>query len=286
MLPVDLHAHSTVSDGMLAPRDVVARAAGRGCQLFALTDHDDVRGLADAADAARSLGMDFLPGVEISVSWRKHTLHIVGLGVDPANPTLLAGLAGVRAGRDERAERMAEALAAVGISDMLEGARKFADNPEMIGRAHFARHLIERGIAKDMKAVFKRFLAKGKPGYVPHEWATLGDAVGWIRAAGGVAVIAHPGRYEFGRQTLGELIEEFKAAGGEAIEVVSGSHHPGDTERFARIAEVHGLMASVGTDYHATGEGAREPGVLSDLPPGPVPVWSRWEKQIVPLTRD
>lgn len=283
MTPVDLHAHSTVSDGMLPPREVVARAAGRGCRLFALTDHDDVRGLADAADEAGRLGMDFLPGVEISVSWRKHTIHIVGLGIDPANATLLTGLAGVRAGRDERAVRMAEALAAVGIPGMLEGARKFADNPEMIGRAHFARHLIERGIAKDMKAVFKRFLAKGKPGYVPHEWATLADAVGWIRAAGGVAVIAHPGRYEFGKQTMTALIDDFKAAGGEAIEVVSGSHHPSDYERFARIAEIHGLMASAGTDYHATGEGAREPGMLPDLPPGPVPVWSRWFAGIGPV---
>jgi len=261
---------------MLPPREVVARAAARGCTLFALTDHDDVRGLADAADEAKRLGMGFVPGVEISVSWRKHTLHIVGLGVDPQNPVLLAGLQSVRSGRDERAVRISEALAACGITDTLEGARKFADNPEMIGRAHFARHLIERGIAKDMKGVFKKFLARGKLGYVPHEWAQLADAVAWIKAAGGVAVIAHPGRYEFGKQTMGELIEEFKAVGGEGIEVVSGSHNPPDFARFARLAEINGLFASAGSDYHATGEGAREPGILPDMPPGPVPVWSRW----------
>ncbi|SFZ78906.1 3',5'-nucleoside bisphosphate phosphatase [Chitinimonas taiwanensis] len=280
MLPVDLHAHSNVSDGMLPPREVVARAYARGCQLFALTDHDDLRGLAAAADEARRLGMRFLPGVEISVSWRKHTLHIVGLGFDPANAVLQAGLASVRLGRDERAVRMDAALAAVGVGGVLEGARKFADNPEMIGRAHFARHLIERGLAKDMKGVFKKYLARGKPGYVAHQWATLADAVGWIRAAGGVAVIAHPGRYEFGRQTMGELIEEFKAAGGEGIEVVSGSHHPADFERYARLAEAHGLLASAGSDYHATGEGAREPGILPDMPPGPQPVWQRWHADI------
>ncbi|MBL8507191.1 MAG: PHP domain-containing protein, partial [Chitinimonas sp.] len=233
-------------------------------------------GLADAAAEAASLGMRFVPGVEVSVSWRKHTLHIVGLGFDPAHPALLAGLASVRQGRDERAVRMDEALAAVGVTGVLAGARKFADNPEMIGRAHFARHLIERGLAKDMKGVFKKYLARGKPGYVSHQWASMEDAVGWIRAAGGVAVIAHPGRYEFGKQTMGELIEEFKAAGGEGIEVVSGSHNPADFDRFARLAEMHGLLASAGTDYHATGEGAREPGVLPDMPPGPVPVWSRW----------
>ncbi|GAB3246856.1 3',5'-nucleoside bisphosphate phosphatase [Chitinimonas naiadis] len=276
MLPIDLHAHSNISDGMLPPREVVARAHSRGCKLFALTDHDDVRGLKDAADEAAQLGMQFVTGVEISVSWRKHTLHIIGLGFDPEHAGLLAGLASVRHGRDERAVRMDEALAAYGVSGVLAGARKFADNPEMIGRAHFARHLIERGLAKDMKGVFKKYLARGKPGYVSHQWATLADAVGWIRAAGGVAVIAHPGRYDFGKQTLGELIEEFKSVGGEGIEVVSGSHHPSDFERFARVAETTGLLASVGTDYHATGEGAREPGMLPDMPPGPEPVWRRW----------
>jgi len=275
MLTIDLHNHSTVSDGMLPPREVVARAAARGCTLFALTDHDDVRGLADAADEAGKLGMAFVPGVEISVSWRRHTLHIVGLGFDPKNTALLEGLASVRSGRDERAVRMSEALAARGIPDTLAGARKFADNPEMIGRAHFARHLIERGIAKDMKGVFKKYLAKGKPGYVPHEWATLADAVGWIRGAGGIAVIAHPGRYEMGKQSMLELIEEFKAVGGEGIEVVSGSHAATDFERFARLAEKYGLLASAGSDYHATGEGAREPGVLQDMPLGPTPIWSR-----------
>ncbi|WP_269533828.1 3',5'-nucleoside bisphosphate phosphatase [Chitinimonas sp. BJYL2] len=276
MLPIDLHAHSNVSDGMLPPAEVVTRAFERGCKLFALTDHDDLRGLAVAADTARTLGMQFLPGVEVSVTWRKHTIHVVGLGVDTANETLQQGLASVRQGRDERAVRMSDALAALGIPDMLAGARKFADNPEMIGRAHFARHLIERGLAKDMKGVFKKYLAKGKPGYVSHQWAALADAVSWIRAAGGLAVIAHPGRYEFGRMLMGELIAEFKAAGGEAIEVVSGSHQAIDVSRFARLAEDEGLYASLGSDYHATGEGAREPGILPDLPPGPVPVWRRW----------
>ncbi|QDQ25743.1 PHP domain-containing protein [Chitinimonas arctica] len=280
MLYVDLHAHSNISDGMLPPREVVARAHGRGCQLFALTDHDDVRGLADAADEAARLGMGFVPGVEISVSWRKHTLHIIGLGFDPRDEKLLAGLKSVRLGRDERAVRMDAELAKRGIPGVLEGARKFADNPEMIGRAHFARYLIELGKAKNMQGVFKKYLARGKPGYVSHQWASLEDAVAWIREAGGVAVIAHPGRYEFGKQTMGELIEEFKAAGGEGIEVVSGSHHPDDYLRFAKLAETNGLLASVGTDYHATGEGAREPGALPDMPSGPTPVWDRWRDRI------
>ncbi len=276
MLAVDLHSHSNISDGILAPRDVVARAAERGCRLFALTDHDDVRGLAEAAAEAASRGMQFVNGVEISVSWRKHTLHIVGLGIDPANSQLQEGLRSVRSGREERAGRMAQALSAAGIEGTLEGARRYADNPEMIGRAHFARYLVERGIAKDMRSVFKKYLAKGKPGYVPHEWASLQDAVSWIKAAGGVAVIAHPGRYEFGKGTMLDLIAEFKALGGEAIEVVSGSHGVDDTARAARYAREHGLKASAGSDYHATGEGAREPGILPALPNGCEPVWSAW----------
>ncbi|MBV1776546.1 PHP domain-containing protein [Burkholderiaceae bacterium DAT-1] len=276
MLTIDLHAHSTISDGMLPPAEVVARAQGRGCTLFALTDHDDVRGLPAARARANELGMQFVNGVEVSVSWRKHTIHIVGLGFDDQNEALLAGLASVRVGRTERAERMAAALAKVGIPDMLEGARKYADNPEMIGRAHFARHLIERGIAKDMNAVFKRFLAKGKTGYVSHEWATMVDAICWIREAGGVAVLAHPGRYEIGKQAMNDLLDEFVSCGGEALEVVSGSHSADDVNRFARICDQRGLMASAGSDYHATGEGAREPGILSDLPPGLQPVWKRW----------
>lgn len=276
MLPIDLHAHSNISDGLLPPDALVARAHARGCRLFALTDHDDVRGVALAKAKADELGLRFLAGVEISVSWRKHTLHIVGVGFDPANPALLAGLASVRAGRDERAVRMAEALARIGIPDTLAGARRFADNPEMIGRTHFARHLIERGIAKDMKGVFRKYLAKGKPGYVVHNWATLAEAVGWIKDAGGVAVIAHPGRYEFGKQTMFELLAEFKEAGGEGIEVVSGSHTVEDAARFAKLAKEYELLASVGSDYHATGEGAREPGVMPDLPSGPVPIWTRW----------
>lgn len=276
MLPIDLHAHSNVSDGLLPPAEVVSRAHARGCRLFALTDHDDLRGLPLAREVADRLGMRFLPGVEVSVTWRKHTVHIIGLDIDPDNVPLQTGLASVRQGRDQRAVRMADALARAGIADTLSGARQYAENPEMIGRTHFARHLIDRGIAKDMQGVFRRFLAKGKPGYVPHDWAPLADAVGWIRGAGGVAVIAHPGRYEMGRQVMSELVAEFKAAGGEGIEVVSGCHNADDVSRFARLAQDEGLLASAGSDFHATGEGAREPGLLQDLPSGPEPIWRRW----------
>lgn len=280
MTPIDLHCHSTISDGMKAPREVVRIAHARGCQLFALTDHDDTRGLADAEDEARLLGMPFINGVEISVSWGKHTLHIVGLGFDRNDPELLAGLESVRAGRWQRAERMAAELEKKAkISGVLEGARKYAENPEMISRAHFARYLVEIGRCKNMKAVFNQYLVRGKPGYVDHEWARLHDAIGWIRGAGGVAVLAHPARYELGNETLRVLLIEFKRMGGEAIEVLSGCHNIGETARFGRIAKEYGYLASAGTDYHATGEGAREPGLNGDLPMDCEPLWTRWLPQ-------
>ncbi|WP_255990430.1 3',5'-nucleoside bisphosphate phosphatase [Chitinolyticbacter albus] len=276
MNPVDLHCHSNASDGLLPPREVTRKAAERGCQLFALTDHDDTRGLSEAADEAAQHGMRFVSGVEISVSWGKHTLHIVGLGFDPEHPALKTGLAGVRAGRDARAQAMSDSLARVGLDNVIAGARKYADNPEMISRTHFARYLVEIGAAKDTKSVFKKFLVRGKPGFVDHEWARMHEAIGWIREAGGVAVLAHPGRYDMGNETMRVLLTEFKRLGGEAIEVVSGSHGAADVGRFGRLAQEFELLASVGSDYHATGEGAREPGLNGDLPLGCEPVWTRW----------
>ncbi len=276
MIPIDLHCHSTVSDGLLPPREVVRLAHSRGCQLFALTDHDDLRGLPDAADEAASLGMRFVTGVEISVSWGRHNLHVVGLGFDPENPQLVDGLAGVRSGRWERAEQMAASLAKAGIPDTLEGARKYADNPEMISRAHFARYLVEIGKARDVRSVFYKYLKPGMPGYVEHEWARLHEATDWITGAGGVAVLAHPGRYEMGPETLRVLLTEFKRLGGSALEVSSGCHGVADVARFGRLAREFGYLCSCGTDYHATSEGAREPGQNADLPYGCEPVWTRW----------
>lgn len=276
MIPVDLHCHSTVSDGLLSPREVVRLAHSRGCQLLALTDHDDLRGLPDAADEAAKLGLNFIPGVEISVSWGKHILHIVGLGFDPENPTLKQGLETVRAGRWQRGEMMAASLEKAGIPGTLEGARKYAANPEMISRAHFARYLVEIGKAKDVRSVFFKYLKPGLPGFVEHEWARLHEAVQWITGAGGVAVLAHPGRYEMGPETLRVLLIEFKRMGGSALEVMSGCHGIADVARFGRLCREMGYQASCGTDYHATNEGSREPGLNSDLPDGCDPVWSKW----------
>ena len=276
MLAVDLHCHSTFSDGCLPPEEVVERASMRGCKLFALTDHDTLDGLGLARKKAESIGIEFLNGVEVSVSWGKNTLHIVGLHVDPTNEILQEGLRGIRSGRYIRAKKMAQGLEKFGIKDALLGAQKYVQNPEMITRTHFARYLVEAGHVRNIAAVFKRFLVKGKPGYVEHEWASLESTIQWIKAAGGVAVLAHPGRYMMGANSMRVLLQEFIYHGGEAIEVVCGSHTANHVATFSRYAQEFNLLASVGSDYHATGEGFREPGTVGNLPDFCHPVWKRW----------
>ncbi len=278
MLDYDLHCHSNISDGTLTPAEVVDRAHLRGVTMLALTDHDDTDGLNEARSVALQHGMAFVNGVEISVSWRKHTLHIVGLGIDPAYAPLQDGLRSVRSGRGERARKMADELARVGIGGVFQGALKHASNPNMIGRTHFARYLVEAGHCKDVKSVFNRYLATGKPGYVPHQWAALGDAIGWIRGSGGIAVLAHPGRYMVGKHSMGkktmhELLSEFVELGGQALEVVTGSHTPEQYAEFARYADEFNLMASCGSDFHGPGESYRDMGRLPDLPLICRPVW-------------
>lgn len=276
MSPYDLHCHSRVSDGTLSPRELVMRACEQGVKVLALTDHDDVRGLAEARAAAEACGIELISGVEVSVTWGGNTVHIVGLKVDPDHEAIVAGLQRNRAGRAVRAEKIAEALAKLGIPGALEGAYAFAENKELIGRSHFARFLVDKGHVRNIKAVFKKYLVKGKPGYVHHEWASLPEAVGWIRAAGGMAVLAHPGRYLMGRDKRHLLFEEFKAAGGEAVEVACGSHTPDQVPVYADLAEEFGLYASVGSDFHAPGENNRELGKLPPLPERCRPVWSAW----------
>ena len=278
MLKADLHCHSHVSDGLLSPAEVAARAHANGVQLFALTDHDDVAGLAAARRTAAAAGMDFLDGVEISVTWRKATVHVVGLDIDPGHAELRAGLAHIRAGRGARARRIAAALTEVGIHGTLEGAMSYAHNPELVGRTHFARHIVASGRAKDIPAVFRHYLVKGKPGYVEHVWASLAQAVGWIRAAGGCAVLAHPARYDLSRPAMQDLLQEFKALGGAALEVIAGSHTAEQSARFARLAAEWGMLASCGSDFHAPGEGGREIGRLAPLPSGCEPVWRLWRE--------
>ncbi|WP_429341726.1 3',5'-nucleoside bisphosphate phosphatase [Paraburkholderia sp. GAS42] len=272
----DLHCHSTVSDGQFAPADVARRAQAGGVTLWALTDHDEVGGQAEARAAATALGMQYLSGVEISVTWASRTVHIVGLHVDPENAVLLEGLARTRNGRAARAEAIGERLATLGIPDAYAGALRYVSNPDMISRTHFARYMVESGYAESTQDVFTRFLGDGKPGYVSHRWAKLADAVQWIKTAGGEAVVAHPGRYAYTPVEFDAFFGEFIDLGGKAIEVVTGSHTPDQYREYADVARRFGFEASRGSDFHAAGEGRVDFGSLPPLPSDLTPVWERW----------
>ena len=273
-LNADLHCHSIVSDGTLSPEELAIRAHQNGVQLWSLTDHDVLGGQARARLAADNLGMSYLAGVEISISWMNQTVHIVGLGVDDRNTILEEGLRATRDGRELRARQMAAQLEQVGIHNSYEGALHFAGNPDLIARTHFARFLVEKKICKTMDEVFRNYLVPGKPGYVSHRWASLDEAVQWIRGAGGEAVIAHPGRYKLNASQMDELYARFKDLGGNGIEVVTGSHSPDQYTTYAKVAERYGFMASRGSDFHDPHESEIDLGKLPHLPDHLTPIWS------------
>jgi 3',5'-nucleoside bisphosphate phosphatase len=281
----DLHCHSVVSDGTLEPEALAARAAANGVQLWALTDHDEIGGQARARDAAGSHGMAYLTGTEISVSFCDVTVHIVGLGFDPDDAALRLGLESTRGGRHARALQMAAGLAQVGIGGAFEGALRYVGNPDLISRTHFARYLVETGVCQDTSEVFRRFLTDGKPGFVPHTWARLGDAVRWITGAGGAAVIAHPGRYRFTPTEEYALFSEFKAHGGQGVEVVTGSHSTADYVKYADMAREFELAASRGSDFHSPDESHTDLGLLPDLPSPLTPIWDLLAHRVQPPGR-
>lgn len=269
----DFHSHSTISDGLLPPATVAARAAANGVDCWALTDHDALGGLPEAEAAAEAAGMRFINGVEISIEWRSTPIHIVGLGFDRNHPALVEGLDALRRGRVERARRMGDALAAIGIPGVYEGALSYATNADLISRAHFARYLVSIGIAKDVPSVFLHYLTPGKPGYVEHEWAGLADAIGWIRSAGGIAVVAHPGRYKLSGGAMRNFLDDFKDLGGQGIEVTCGSHSNDNVLHFARLARHYAFHASRGSDFHGPEESYVDLGKLPALPLDLKPVW-------------
>jgi len=274
LLNADLHSHSTHSDGTLSPQALARRAKAQGVDLWALTDHDEVGGQAEARRAARELGLEWVSGVEVSVSFAGETVHIVGLGFDIADPALAEGLARTRDGRTQRARAMADGLAGVGLEGAYEGAMRFVSNPEMVSRTHFARWLVATGVCSEPGAVFRRYLTPGKPGFVEHRWASLGDAVRWIAGAGGLAVIAHPGRYRLTAIEEYALFSEFKAHGGHGVEVLTSSHGAADVRKYTDLAAEFDLLASRGSDFHAPGESRTEFGSLPDLPGRVTPVWT------------
>jgi predicted metal-dependent phosphoesterase TrpH len=277
----DLHCHSFVSDGTLSPETLALRAKNNGVELWALTDHDEIGGQARARDAAAAAGLPYLTGVEISVTFLDVTVHIVGLGFDADNAALQAGLAATRGGRAQRAQEMAAGLARVGIKDSYEGALKYVGNPDLISRTHFARYLVEIGACRDTQTVFRKYLVEGKPGYVPHRWATLQDAVSWITQAGGMAIVAHPARYRFTVNEEYALFTEFKKFGGQGIEIVTGSHSTAEAARYAEVAIEFDLLASRGSDFHSPEESHADLGSLPPLPGHLKPVWDALEHRVL-----
>lgn len=276
MLNIDLHCHSNISDGVLSPSLVAARAKANGVDVWALTDHDEIGGVAEARRAAAELGMKHVAGVEISITWAGETVHIIGLRIDETNQALIQGLAKTRSGRQDRGQDMARQLALAGIPGAFEGALKYAGNPDLMSRTHFARYIVERGVCASLGEVFRNYLVEGKPGFVPHRWADLHEAIKWINGAGGLAVIAHPGRYRFSDLAFSVLFDEFKQLGGCGIEVVTGSHSVDQYAQYAKVAKSYGFLASRGSDFHAPGESRLDIGRLPPLPDDVVPIWHNW----------
>jgi predicted metal-dependent phosphoesterase TrpH len=281
LMNADLHCHSNVSDGTLSPEDVAARAHRNGVELWSLTDHDETGGQRRAHDAAARLGMSYLPGVEVSVTFANKTVHIVGLGFDPEEPAIKQGLADTRGGRERRARDMAADLERAGISGAFEGALKYVGNPDLISRTHFARYLVELGVCPDPHEVFRRYLTEGKPGFVEHRWASLSDAIQWIAGAGGVAVVAHPGRYDFTPNEEYAFFTEFKSHGGLGVEVVTGSHTVAEYAKYADLAIEFDLLASRGSDFHDPNESHTDLGTLPDLPGRVTPVWEALASRVL-----
>lgn len=268
----DLHSHSKASDGGLSPADLVERAHQQGITVLALTDHDTVAGLDEARQAADALGLRLINGIELSATHQNQCLHIVGLNIDPAHPALLNGIAKQQAIREERAKIIADKLEKKRIPGAYKAVSLAAGDGE-ITRSHFADFLVCNRYVSTQQEAFDRFLSKGKPAYAPTIWAELQEVVAWIRASGGIAVLAHPLRYKLSAKFMNRALAVFKQAGGEGIEVVTGRASE-DEIRFSRLyAEKHGLHASVGSDFHSPDNPWVELGRLAELPHGMRPVW-------------
>ena len=274
-LRIDLHSHSTYSDGVLTPAALIERASNNRVTMLALTDHDEVGGLADAEAAAREAGIGFVPGVEVSITWAGLTVHVIGLGIEPRNAPLTHGLAGIRLSRGLRAVRIAQQLDAAGIPNSLAGASRLAGDAAVIGRGHFARFLVEQGHAADAKTAFKKYLGMGKCGYVAHQWVSLGQAIAWIRGAGGHAVLAHPDRYRLAPLQMHALLDEFKQHGGQALELYGGRR--ANPLPMLRLATHFGFSLSAGSDFHAAAQGPADLGDIPPFPDGARTLWQDWE---------
>lgn len=275
-LSYDLHTHSTISDGSMTPKDLVIAAAEKGIDVLGLTDHDCTNGFAEACSVAESLNIKVIGGVEISCTWQNKGIHIVGINVKPDSPELQSGLAKLQQLRINRALDIGNRLKKYGIPDVFPAVEVRAGQGMMITRTHFAQQLFDMGLATSIRDAFDRYLGVGKPGYVNTQWAELAEAVSWIRAAGGISVVAHPLRYKLTASWLRRLLVDFKEVGGQGIEVVSGTASPGDIQASSEYAKRFGLLASVGSDFHGIEHGWPKLGRLPPLPKGLEPVWADW----------
>lgn len=268
----DLHTHTTASDGKLSPLDLLARARTAGVEMLAITDHDSI---AAYAELPAVTDLRIVPGVEFSTLWQRVGIHVVGLNVALDSDAMREAILFQHRARDERAARIADKLARRGIADPLAGAARFAGNGS-IGRPHFAEYLVSIGAVPNIEFAFRKYLDASRAGNLIEGWASLSAIVDWIRAAGGTAVIAHPGKYRLTRSRLEQLTGDFVAAGGQAIEVVSGLQKPELTRDLAALAARHHLAASVGSDFHQPGQVWAQLGVMPALPAGARPVWESW----------
>lgn len=271
----DLHTHSNASDGILSPAALVMRARQRGVTHLALTDHDTVQGLQSARAQAEIEGINLINGIELSCLWAGRGIHVVGLNVDASSVQLQQAIAAQQEARDARGIEIGKRLEKAGIPEALEGARRLAGDA-VLGRPHFARYLVERGFSNSINGAFKQYLGAGKPGDIKHRWPDIADMVAAIRAAGGVAVLAHPAKYELTRTKLRELVAVFKEAGGQAIEVISGQQASNETEALAQITTQFDLYASCGSDFHMPDQPWQELGSFAQLPSSCRPVWQLW----------
>lgn len=279
----DLHCHSTASDGILSPAELVSRAKSQGVTLLALTDHDTLDGLAEAREIGDQLGVTVLSGIELSSRWGKRPVHIVGLNLDPVSTELRRAIALREGLRRERAERIAERLEKRGFGGALEGGRALAGDG-VIGRPHFARWLVQQGHVEDEAQAFKRYLGAGKVGDVKVDWPQLDETVASIRAAGGTPVLAHPLKYGLTRTLLRRLLSDFLKVGGGAVELVCGRQNPVQTRELRQLMESVAaelqrptLHCSVGSDFHQPEQPWRELG-CARLPEDVEPVWNLWAK--------
>ncbi len=273
MSPIDLHSHSTASDGLLTPTELVLRAKKRHVTHLALTDHDEIAGLSEAQAAGTSNDVKIISGAELSCLWERKTIHVVGLFLNPDTPSLIVALQEVKKTRLVRGREIAKKLATAGIANAWEGAHRFVTNNDLVSRAHFARFLVDAGYVADQQKAFDRYLSEGKPAFVAPPWPSITQSVAVIHDAGGVAVLAHPGRYRLTTTGRRRLLAEFKDCGGEALEVFSPAHTPNDNEQFIAFAHQFGFAASLGSDFH--GDHSRfDLGELPPLPAGVTPVWT------------